>query len=178
VAPDGQHLYVAADDGNAVVALQRNSSSGALTQLAGAAGCVQDEADPNDHGCTRGNGLSDANQAATSPDCRSVYVVSENDNAVAVFSREAAVCPSQDGGSPPPAEEPPSAEDPTAEEPEPEEEEQDANDEPRSAAAGETKTGDQSGELPFTGLGLLFVGGAGLASLCAGVLLHRASRCR
>ena len=42
ISPDGDHLYVASYSEGGVVAFQRDSSTGALTQLAGSAGCITD----------------------------------------------------------------------------------------------------------------------------------------
>jgi 6-phosphogluconolactonase (cycloisomerase 2 family) len=43
VSPDGQHVYVASKDSNAVVSLARNVTTGALTQLPGLAGLHRGE---------------------------------------------------------------------------------------------------------------------------------------
>ena len=54
VSPDGENVYVGSFFGNAVAAFARDPSSGALTQLAGAAGCIA-EAKPS--GCAAGIAL-------------------------------------------------------------------------------------------------------------------------
>jgi DNA-binding beta-propeller fold protein YncE len=68
-----------------VVRLNRNTTSGAITQPAGTAGCISETgAGP----CADGHGLSFASSAAVSPDSKSVYVASISSNAVARFDRD------------------------------------------------------------------------------------------
>ncbi len=108
VSPDGKSVYVASYDSNAVGRLTRNTTTGAITQPAGAAGCVsEDGAGP----CADGHGLLTPYSVAVSPDGKSVYAVSDLGNAVVRFNRNtttgaitqpagAAGCVSEDGAGP------------------------------------------------------------------------------
>ncbi|MFM9960443.1 MAG: beta-propeller fold lactonase family protein, partial [Planctomycetaceae bacterium] len=78
VSPDGAHVYVASADDSAVAVFSRNATTGALT-------FVEFEKD----GVNGVDGLNGAPGVAVSPDGAHVYVTSENDDAVAVFSRNA-----------------------------------------------------------------------------------------
>ena len=85
LSPDDRFLYVAALDGPGEVAIfSRDPATGALTQLAGAAGCIREE---DGDGCTDGRGLGDASTVAISPDGLSAYVSGE-DAGVAAFARD------------------------------------------------------------------------------------------
>ena len=86
VSPDGKSVYIGARDGDAVVVLARNPTTGALTQLPGLAGCVS--ATGTGGRCTAGHGLLGARGMAVSPDNRHVYVAAENNDAVVSFARE------------------------------------------------------------------------------------------
>jgi 6-phosphogluconolactonase (cycloisomerase 2 family) len=79
VSPDGSHVYVAGRNDDAVVIFGRDGSTGALSYV----GMVRDSVDDVD-------GLNGARAVAVSPDGRYVYVASQWDNAVAVFSRDGA----------------------------------------------------------------------------------------
>jgi DNA-binding beta-propeller fold protein YncE len=69
ISPDGESVYVAAANSNAVARLNRNTTTGAITQPAGAAGCVSETgAGP----CADGRGLAGPNGVAVSPDGLSV----------------------------------------------------------------------------------------------------------
>ena len=108
VSPDGKSVYVASTTSGAVARLNRNTTSGAITQPAGSAGCIsQTGAGP----CADGRGLNEARGVAVSPDNKSVYVASAVSNAVARFNRNtttgaitqpagAAGCVSADGTGP------------------------------------------------------------------------------
>jgi DNA-binding beta-propeller fold protein YncE len=83
VSPDGKNVYVASGS-HAVARLNRNTTTGAITQPAGTAGCVSETgAGP----CANGHGLSDPESVAVSPDGKSVYVASLSSDAVARFNR-------------------------------------------------------------------------------------------
>jgi DNA-binding beta-propeller fold protein YncE len=61
---------------------------GDLTQKAGAAGCIVNDASPDITGCTNtGLALNGAHTVTVSPDGASVYVASYLSDAVAVFDR-------------------------------------------------------------------------------------------
>jgi DNA-binding beta-propeller fold protein YncE len=84
VSPDGKNVYVASFNSNAVVRLNRNPTTGAITQPAGTAGCISDTgAGP----CADGHGLLNATSVAVSPDGKNVYVASVNSSAVARLNR-------------------------------------------------------------------------------------------
>jgi DNA-binding beta-propeller fold protein YncE len=96
VSPDGNSLYVASTNSNAVSRLNRNATTGAITQPAGSAGCVSETgAGP----CANGHALSGANSVALSPDGKSVYVTSDGSNAIAALKRNATGAISQPAGS-------------------------------------------------------------------------------
>jgi DNA-binding beta-propeller fold protein YncE len=84
VSPDGKSVYVASLYSSAVVRLDRNTTTGAISQPAGVVGCVSETgAGP----CADGHGLEGARSVAVSPGGKSVYVASFLDNAVARFNR-------------------------------------------------------------------------------------------
>jgi DNA-binding beta-propeller fold protein YncE len=70
VSPDGKSVYVASFS-NAVVRLNRNTTTGAISQPAGTAGCISETgAGP----CADGHGLNGADRVAVSADGKSDYV--------------------------------------------------------------------------------------------------------
>jgi DNA-binding beta-propeller fold protein YncE len=82
VTKDGKSVYVAAQD--SVVRLKRNTSTGAISEPAGAAGCVSETgAGP----CADGHALSGLFGIAVTSDGKSVYAVAQNSNAVVRFNR-------------------------------------------------------------------------------------------
>ncbi|MCC6764318.1 MAG: beta-propeller fold lactonase family protein [Deltaproteobacteria bacterium] len=87
VSPDSKHAYVVASilGSGGVTAFARDKATGALTQLAGAAGCVNET---GAGGCTDGVAVSNACALAVSPDGKHVYVASCKSNAIAVFARD------------------------------------------------------------------------------------------
>lgn len=97
-APDGRNVYVTAASGTpvdgspvpsvvgSVVVFARDPDSGALTQFAGQAGCVSDDAS---EGCADARALSLAGDIAVSADGRNVYVVEQGPTgAVTAFARD------------------------------------------------------------------------------------------
>ncbi len=83
VSPDGKSVYVASYPWY-VARFTRNTTTGAITQPAGSAGCVsQDGSGP----CALGYGLGGAYDVAVSPDGKSVYVAAYADDRVARFNR-------------------------------------------------------------------------------------------
>jgi DNA-binding beta-propeller fold protein YncE len=83
LSPDGRHLYAVSAIANSVTAFTRDVTTGALTQLKGAAGCVR----PGGlGGCASGVGLLGATALVISPDGRSLYVAGRDADAVASFA--------------------------------------------------------------------------------------------
>ena len=85
VSPNGKHVYVASGEGSAVAVLQRNTTTGALTQLPGPEGCISAG---GFGGCTSGRALELPWSVAVSKDAKHVYVTSQYSNAVAVLQRD------------------------------------------------------------------------------------------
>ncbi len=84
VSPDGKSVYVASRGSDAVARFNRNSTTGAISQPAGAAGCVSDEgAGP----CANGHGLEQPSSVAVSPDGKTVYAAALVNDAVVRFQR-------------------------------------------------------------------------------------------
>ena len=83
-APTGRASTSPRTDSDAVARLNRNTTTGAITQPAGTAGCVSETgAGP----CADGHGLNGAHSVAVSADGKSVYVASIVSDAVARFNR-------------------------------------------------------------------------------------------
>jgi DNA-binding beta-propeller fold protein YncE len=85
ISPDGLNVYATARGSNTVSVFQRNPSSGALTQLPGAAGCTSGLPVPV---CASGRALVGPDVVVVSPDGSNVYVGSFFGNAVAIFDRD------------------------------------------------------------------------------------------
>jgi 6-phosphogluconolactonase (cycloisomerase 2 family) len=77
VSPDGDYVYVAARDDDALAVFERDAGSGALSYVE----MIKDGVSPVD-------GLDGANSVAVSPDGQHIYVASVYDDAVAAFSRD------------------------------------------------------------------------------------------
>lgn len=86
VSPDGANVYVAAETSGAVSVFARDELTGALTQLAGLAGCVSQTG--TDGTCIDGRALGGAGGIEVSADGAFVYVASFGSDAVATFSRD------------------------------------------------------------------------------------------
>ena len=86
VSPDGRNVYVGAFAANAIAVFARNASTGALTQAAGAGGCIGGA--PAD-ACAPGLALSAPEGLAISQDGDTVYVAAAVSNAVGVLTRDA-----------------------------------------------------------------------------------------
>src|SRR5581483_4911316 len=78
ISPDGAHAYVASATGDALASFSRDQATGRLTFL-----------DAKHDGKKGVNGLDGAESLAVSPDGAHVYVPGRNDDALAVFSRDA-----------------------------------------------------------------------------------------
>jgi 6-phosphogluconolactonase (cycloisomerase 2 family) len=79
VSPDGQHVYVTADNTDRLLTFARDSGTGALTHVT----TLNDNTDGVD-------GLENAVSAAFSPDGRYIYVAGLDDDSVSVFNRDSA----------------------------------------------------------------------------------------
>jgi DNA-binding beta-propeller fold protein YncE len=108
VSPDGKNVYVASGESDAVVRFNRNTTTGAITQPAGAAGCISEDGSGP---CADGHALDSPASVAVSPDGKNVYVASAFSSAVARFNRNTttgaitqpagvAGCISEDGSGP------------------------------------------------------------------------------
>ncbi len=86
VSPDGRNVYVGAFFGNAVATFDRDPASGALTQPAGASGCIAELANG---GCAKGRALAAPEGLAISPDGDTVYAAGALSNSVVTLSRNA-----------------------------------------------------------------------------------------
>ena len=85
ITKDGKTVYAASVSSHAVAIFARDKGSGALTQLAGADGCVSEDGTSGD--CVDGVGLQGANSVLVSNDGKNVYVAAGSSNAVTSFSR-------------------------------------------------------------------------------------------
>ena len=89
VSPDGKSVYVTSVVSVAIVAFGRNATTGALTQLAGPAGCLVNESSADVAGCDNaGRALDRPRGVTVSPDGANVYAAVETMDAVAAFARE------------------------------------------------------------------------------------------
>jgi DNA-binding beta-propeller fold protein YncE len=86
VSADGNNVYAATAAGNALVVLDRDQATGALTQATDGSGCL---VDVPLSGCTTATQLSGANAVAVSPDDGDVYVTSLLSNSLTSFTRTA-----------------------------------------------------------------------------------------
>jgi DNA-binding beta-propeller fold protein YncE len=84
VSPDGTSVYIAARGAGALVRFARTPGTGALSAL----GCIADVGGTDCGGGNSHEGLAGAEGVAVSPDSRSVYVASGNDDAVTRFDRD------------------------------------------------------------------------------------------
>jgi len=85
ISPDGKDVYVGSFFGNAVAEFSRDSSSGALTQPTGTAGCIAEGAA---NGCATGTALGAPEGLAIASDGTAVYVAAALSNAVSVLARD------------------------------------------------------------------------------------------
>jgi DNA-binding beta-propeller fold protein YncE len=65
VSPDGAHVYVGAQTSDAITGFARSATNGALSQLAGMAGCITETSTPR---CADGRGLDGPASVAVSGD--------------------------------------------------------------------------------------------------------------
>ncbi len=85
VSPDGRNVYVASFGSNAVVALSRDPSNGALSEAPGLSGCTNED---GGEGCQQGKALLQAFSVVVSPNGKFVYVGSILSSAIMSFERE------------------------------------------------------------------------------------------
>jgi DNA-binding beta-propeller fold protein YncE len=86
VSPDGANVYAASAHADAIVVFARDARTGALTQPAGAAGCI---ALGGADGCASATTLDGPNSVVVSPDGATVYATARDSNAVVAFARDA-----------------------------------------------------------------------------------------
>jgi DNA-binding beta-propeller fold protein YncE len=84
ISGDGRNVYVANATANSVLVLNRDRSTGGLTQASGTTGCIV--ATPL-AGCANGFEITGANAVAVGPGDQDVYVTSLLNNSVTSFSR-------------------------------------------------------------------------------------------
>jgi DNA-binding beta-propeller fold protein YncE len=89
VSPDGKNVYVNSSLDNAVIELNRNSSTGVLTQLEAPNGCLTTKTEPLTETCSLAKGIEHALGVAISPGGEDVYVNSSSEDDEAVFTRDA-----------------------------------------------------------------------------------------
>jgi DNA-binding beta-propeller fold protein YncE len=85
ISPDGRNVYVGAFAGSSVASFSRAGAAGALTQLAGTAGCV---AEGGAEGCAPGVEIGAIEGMAISESGSAVYTAAAASSAVSVFVRE------------------------------------------------------------------------------------------
>jgi DNA-binding beta-propeller fold protein YncE len=84
ISEDGLSVYGAAAGSNALVILDRDPATGALSQASDGTGCITQSATTD---CTQGRELSGANAVDVSPGDETVYVTSLFSNSVTTFAR-------------------------------------------------------------------------------------------
>ncbi|HEV7400118.1 MAG TPA: beta-propeller fold lactonase family protein [Solirubrobacterales bacterium] len=87
VSPDGLNVYATSRASNTISVFHRDASTGALSQLPGAAGCISGLPVPV---CASGRALVGPDVVIVSPSGTNVYVGSFFGNAIAVFDRDRA----------------------------------------------------------------------------------------
>ena len=83
---DNKNVYVASGGSHAVAVFARDRTTGALTQLAGTAGCVSEDGTAGN--CSDGHALLGAFAVTVSPNGKNVYVAARDASAIAVFARD------------------------------------------------------------------------------------------
>ena len=84
LSPDGKSIYAAAHMSNAVLRLRRDTTTGAISEPAGNAGCISETGEGP---CADGDALATDLSVDVSPDGKDVYAASLDSNAVARFKR-------------------------------------------------------------------------------------------
>ena len=85
VTRDGRNVYAASSVGDAIAILQRDRTTGVLSQEAGRAGCISQGGSGGR--CIRGRALDEVWGVAVSPDGRNVYGVSAKVNMLGAMAR-------------------------------------------------------------------------------------------
>ena len=84
-SPDGKNFY-AVHQASAITTFSRSTTTGKITQLAGEAGCVKNDAS---EGCGQGRALGGfSSQLKVSPDGRHLYGAAANSAAIVLFNRD------------------------------------------------------------------------------------------
>jgi DNA-binding beta-propeller fold protein YncE len=86
VTRDGRNVYTASSIGDAIAILQRNRTTGVLSQQAGRVGCISQGGGGGR--CIRGRALDEVWSVAVSPDGRNVYGVSAKVNMLGAMARD------------------------------------------------------------------------------------------
>ncbi len=84
VSSDGKSVYVVSEEDHAIVHFERDTSTGALTPR----GCIDDNDNGPDTCAASTDGLGGAGSLAISPDGKSVYATSYQDDAIVMFARD------------------------------------------------------------------------------------------
>ena len=87
ISPDGAIVYAAAKDIDAVAVLQRDPTTGALSQQPGQTGCIRLG---GGLGCATARALAQPSALAIAAGGRDLYVASSSGNAIALLQRDAA----------------------------------------------------------------------------------------
>ncbi|HXF32814.1 MAG TPA: hypothetical protein VN522_14980 [Solirubrobacterales bacterium] len=87
VSPDGKNVYVGDFAGSGVISFSRSAGSGALTQLAGTAGCITEAAA---EGCAKGVQMDHIEGMAIDPSGSTVYAAAPFSSAIDILQREPA----------------------------------------------------------------------------------------
>ena len=87
LSPDGLHAYSADAGSDGISLLDRNPSTGVLTQPAGTSGCWSDTGLDNSRfaTCSFARELGGADAESISPDGRTLYVAARDDDGIAIF---------------------------------------------------------------------------------------------
>ena len=95
IAPDGLTVYAAAKNADAVAILQRDATTGALSQQPGLNGCTRLA---GGLGCTTARSLAQPSALAIGSNGRDVYVASTAGNAISILQRDATGALAQPAG--------------------------------------------------------------------------------
>ena len=96
ISPDGLTVYVAAKNADAVAILQRDATTGSLSQQPGLNGCTRLA---GGLGCTTARSLAQPSALAIGANGRDVYAAAQAGNAVAILQRDATGALAQPAGA-------------------------------------------------------------------------------